>query len=289
MKAHGWARPNRVSILLIKVESFQSEEIDMYKDLENKVAVITGGSKGIGNAIAERFGQEGMSVVINYNSDEKGAQEAADNVKAQGGQAVIVKADISTEEGNQALLDAAIEHFGKLDVWVNNAGMEIKAPLTEMTLEDWNKVISIDQTGVFLGARTAIKYFTENDHQGNIINMSSVHQQIPWPTFASYAAAKGGVKLFTETIAMEYANKNIRVNSIGPGAINTPINAKKFADKVQYDKTVSLVPMDRIGKPEEVAAGAAWLASDQSSYVTGITLFIDGGMTLYPGFKNGEG
>ncbi|KRN30200.1 glucose-1-dehydrogenase [Weissella halotolerans DSM 20190] len=125
MKAHGWARPNRVSILLIKVESFQSEEIDMYKDLENKVAVITGGSKGIGNAIAERFGQEGMSVVINYNSDEKGAQEAADNVKAQGGQAVIVKADISTEEGNQALLDAAIEHFGKLDVWVNNAGMEI--------------------------------------------------------------------------------------------------------------------------------------------------------------------
>lgn len=261
----------------------------MYTDLKNKVAVITGGSKGIGNAIANRFGQEQMAVVINYNSDQKGAQKAADLVVENGGQAVIVKANIATESGNKALLQAALDHFGKLDVWVNNAGMEIKAPTHELSLDDWNKVVSIDQTGVFLGSKTALAYFKGHGQKGNIINMSSVHEQIPWPTFASYAAAKGGVKLFTQTIAMEYAKDGIRVNAIGPGAINTPINAEKFADQEQYDQTVSMVPMNRIGTPEEVAAGAAWLASSESSYVTGITLFIDGGMTLYPAFKDGQG
>lgn len=261
----------------------------MYKDLNNKVAVITGGSKGIGTAISERFGKEHMSVVINYNSDAKGAQAAADKVIKNGGKAVIVQANVATEEGNELLLKAALDNFGDLDVWVNNAGMETKSPTHELSLEDWNKVISIDQTGVFLGSKTALNYFESKNKKGNIINMSSVHEQIPWPTFSSYAAAKGGVKMFTKTIAMEYAKDGIRVNAIGPGAINTPINAKKFADKEQYDQTVSMVPMDRIGKPEEVAAGAAWLASDESSYVTGVTLFIDGGMTLYPAFMNGQG
>jgi len=261
----------------------------MYQDLNGKVAVITGGSKGIGSAISKRFGQEKMKVVINYNSDPVGAQQAADAVKAAGGQAVIVQANIATEAGVKALLTAALTNFGDLDVWVNNAGMEIKSPTHEVTLADWNKVTAIDQTGVFLGSRTALAYFKKQDKPGNIINMSSVHERIPWPTFASYAAAKGSVKLFTQTIAMEYAQANIRVNAIGPGAINTPINAKKFADPKQYDQTVKMVPMNRIGTPEEVAAGAAWLASSESSYVTGITLFIDGGMTLYPAFENGEG
>ena len=261
----------------------------MYKDLNKKVAVITGGSKGIGTAISKRFGQEHMSVVINYNSDSKGAQEAADEVEQNGGQAVIIQANVATEEGNASLLQAAIDNFGDLDIWVNNAGMETKAPTHELSLEDWNRVIAVDQTGVFLGSKTALNYFKKQNKAGNIINMSSVHEQIPWPTFSSYAAAKGGVKMFTKTIAMEYAKDNIRVNAIGPGAINTPINAKKFADKEQYDQTVSMVPMNRIGKPEEVAAGAAWLASSESSYVTGVTLFIDGGMTLYPAFMNGQG
>ncbi|MDT6952923.1 glucose-1-dehydrogenase [Companilactobacillus alimentarius] len=261
----------------------------MYKDLNKKVAVITGGSKGIGTAISKRFGQEHMSVVINYNSDSKGAQEAADEVEQNGGQAVIVQANVATEEGNASLLQAAIDNFGDLDIWVNNAGMETKAPTHELSLEDWNRVIAVDQTGVFLGSKTALNYFKKQNKAGNIINMSSVHEQIPWPTFSSYAAAKGGVKMFTKTIAMEYAKDNIRVNAIGPGAINTPINAKKFADKEQYDQTVSMVPMNRIGKPEEVAAGAAWLASSESIYVTGVTLFIDGGMTLYPAFMNGQG
>ncbi|WP_338754963.1 SDR family oxidoreductase [Lactiplantibacillus plantarum] len=246
----------------------------MYEDLNGKVAVITGGSKGIGSAIAKRFGEEKMKVVINYNSDPAGAQKAADTVKAA---------------GVDALLAAAVDHFGDLDVWVNNAGMEIKSPTHEVSLDDWNKVTAIDQTGVFLGSRTALAYFKAHQKPGNIINMSSVHERIPWPTFASYAAAKGSVKLFTQTIAMEYAQDNIRVNAIGPGAINTPINAEKFADQQQYDQTVNMVPMNRIGTPEEVAAGAAWLASSESSYVTGITLFIDGGMTLYPAFKDGQG
>lgn len=261
----------------------------MYSDLAHKVAVVTGGSKGIGSAIAQRFGAEHMAVVINYHSDEKGAQKVAAQVKAAGGQAVSVQADVATESGVTDLLETAVNQFGGLDVWVNNAGMEIQVPTHELSLADWNKVMAIDQNGVFLGAKTAITYFKRQGKPGNIINLSSVHEQIPWPTFASYAAAKGGVKLFTQTIAMEYARDNIRVNSIGPGAINTPINAKKFADQTQYDQTVSMVPMNRIGKPAEVAAGAAWLASSESSYVTGITLFIDGGMTLYPAFKDGQG
>ncbi|MFT8337645.1 glucose-1-dehydrogenase [Schleiferilactobacillus harbinensis] len=261
----------------------------MYKDLKNKVAVVTGGSKGIGRAVAERFGKEQMRVVVNYNSDAQQAAEAVQAIEAQGGQAVSVHGDVSSEAGVQGLLDAAVQQFGRLDVWVNNAGMEIKSPTHELSLADWNKVITINETGVFLGAKAALNYFKAHHQSGNIINMSSVHEQIPWPTFASYAAAKGGVKLFTQTIAMEYAKDGIRVNGIGPGAINTPINADKFADKAQYDQTVAMVPMNRIGKPEEVAAGAAWLASAESSYVTGITLFIDGGMTLYPAFKDGQG
>ncbi|RRK11355.1 SDR family oxidoreductase [Lactiplantibacillus garii] len=261
----------------------------MYQDLKGKTAVVTGSSKGIGYAIAVRFGQEKMNVVINYHSDPEGATQAAADVIKAGGQAVAVHADISTETGNQALLQSALDHFGDLDVWVNNAGMETKKPTHEMSLAEWNRVVSIDETGVFLGTRTALAYFKQRGKAGNIINMSSVHERIPWPTFASYAAAKGGVKLFTETVAMEYAPDNIRVNAIGPGAINTPINAKKFADPQQYDATVKMIPMARIGKPEEVAAAAAWLASTESSYVSGITLFVDGGMTLYPAFKDGRG
>lgn len=264
--------------------------IDMlYKDLANKVAIITGGSKGIGNAIAKRFGQEKMKVVINYNSDKAGADKAVSEIEQAGGQGVAVQADIASEEGVQKLLDAALDNYGDLDVWINNAGMENQHPTNELSLKDWQRVIDVNLTGVFLGSKAALNYFLKKNKKGNIINMSSVHEQIPWPTFAHYAASKGGVKLFTETIAMEYADKGIRVNSIGPGAINTPINAKKFADPKQLKTTTGMIPMNRIGKPEEVAAAAAWLASDESSYVTGITMFVDGGMTLYPAFRGGQG
>ncbi|KRL56918.1 glucose-1-dehydrogenase [Furfurilactobacillus rossiae] len=261
----------------------------MYSDLKNKVAVVTGGSKGIGQAIAKRFGEEHMSVVINYRSDKTGADEAVKLIEENGGHAVAVQADISEEDGATALLNAALNNFGTLDVWVNNAGMENRVATNEMPLSDWQRVLNINLTGVFLGSRAALDYFVKNDKKGNIINMSSVHEQIPWPGFAHYAASKGGVKLFNETIAMEYANRGVRVNAIGPGAINTPINAAKFADPQQMKDTLEMVPMKRIGDPEDVAAAAAWLASDQSSYVTGVTLFVDGGMTLYPSFQNGKG
>ncbi|MCF6166253.1 Glucose 1-dehydrogenase [Furfurilactobacillus rossiae] len=261
----------------------------MYSDLKNKVAVVTGGSKGIGQAIAKRFGEEHMSVVINYRSDKTGADEAVKLIEENGGHAVAVQADISEEDGATALLNAALNNFGTLDVWVNNAGMENRVSTNEMPLSDWQRVLNINLTGVFLGSRAALDYFVKNDKKGNIINMSSVHEQIPWPGFAHYAASKGGVKLFNETIAMEYANRGVRVNAIGPGAINTPINAAKFADPQQMKDTLEMVPMKRIGDPEDVAAAAAWLASDQSSYVTGVTLFVDGGMTLYPSFQNGKG
>ncbi|MCH3904275.1 MAG: glucose-1-dehydrogenase [Lactobacillus sp.] len=261
----------------------------VYQELKNRVAVVTGGSKGIGTAIATRFGQEGMKVVINYHSDQAGAEAAAQAVKDAGGEAAIVQADISDEAGAQKLLQTALDNFGDLDVWVNNAGMENQVATKDMTLENWQRVLNVNLTGVFLGTKVALNYFTSHDKPGNIINMSSVHEQIPWPTFAHYAASKGGVKLFTQTVAMEYAKQKIRVNAIGPGAINTPINAKKFADPEQLKTTTDMVPMGRIGEPSEVGAAAAWLASDESSYVTGITLFVDGGMTLYPSFQGGRG
>lgn len=261
----------------------------MFTDLQNKVAVITGGSKGLGNAIAKRFGKEGMNVVVNYHSDAAGAQNAVASVIAAGGKAVAVQADIATEAGNQKLLTTALEHFGDVDVWVNNAGMENPHNTHELSLADWQRVIDVNLTGVFLGAKTALAYFVNKHKPSNIINMSSVHEQIPWPTFAHYAASKGGVKLFTQTIAMEYAPQNIRVNAIGPGAINTPINAEKFADPQQLQTTIDMISMQRIDNPVEVAAAAAWLASTESSYVTGIALMVDGGMVLYPAFQGDKG
>ncbi|MGB7365722.1 glucose-1-dehydrogenase [Carnobacterium jeotgali] len=261
----------------------------MYNDLKGKVAVVTGGSKGIGNAIARRLSEEKMKVVINYHSDKKGAEETVADLKKIGGEAVAVQADVSSEEGIQALLDAAVSNFGELDLWINNAGMENQVPTHELTLEDWNKVIDVNLTGVFLGSKAALNHFLEHDKKGNIINLSSVHERIPWPTFAHYSASKAGVKGFNETIALEYAHKGIRVNSIAPGAINTPINAEKFEDEKQKAATLKMIPLNYIGKPEEVAAAAAWLASNESSYVTGITLFVDGGMSLYPSFEKGEG
>lgn len=261
----------------------------MYKELIQKVAVITSGSKGIGTAISERLGQEGMNVVVNYNSDKKGALEAAEKVEEAGGRSAIIQADVGSEEGVQKMIDFAISTFGGIDLWINNAGMENQHATHELSLEDWERVISVNLTGVFLGTKAALNHFLEKNKAGSIINISSVHEKIPWPTFAHYAASKGGVKQFTETVAMEYADKNIRINNIGPGAINTPINAAKFADPEKLANTVKMVPMKRIGDPKEVAAAAAWLASDESSYVTGVTLFVDGGMTLYPSFQGGQG
>lgn len=261
----------------------------MYKDLEGKVVVITGASKGLGKAMAIRFGEEKAKVVVNYRSTKKDLDEIVRKIKACGGDAITVQADISKEEDVKRLIKETVEAFGTLDVMINNAGMENEVPSHELSLEDWNKVISTNLTGCFLGSREAIKYMIDHQIKGSVINMSSVHEQIPWPHFVHYAASKGGVKLMSETLALEYAPKGIRVNNICPGAINTPINEEKFNDPKAKQQVLDLIPMGYIGKPEEVAACAVWLASKEASYVTGLSLFVDGGMTQYPGFQAGKG
>lgn len=261
----------------------------MYKDLEGKVVVITGASKGLGKAMAIRFGEEKAKVVVNYRSTKKDLDEIVQKIKACGGDAITVQADISKEEDVKRLIKETVEAFGTLDVMINNAGMENEVPSHELSLEDWNKVISTNLTGCFLGSREAIKYMIDHQIKGSVINMSSVHEQIPWPHFVHYAASKGGVKLMSETLALEYAPKGIRVNNICPGAINTPINEEKFNDPKAKQQVLDLIPMGYIGKPEEVAACAVWLASKEASYVTGLSLFVDGGMTQYPGFQAGKG
>lgn len=261
----------------------------MYKDLENKVVVITGAATGLGKAMAERFGREKAKVVVNYHSDNHEVDEIIENIKAAGGDAAAIKGDVTKEEDIKNMISFAVETFGSLDVMVNNAGIENEVPSEKLSLEDWNKVMDVNLTGIFLGSRDAIAYMLEENVKGCVINMSSVHDRIPWPHFAHYAASKGGVKMLTETLALEYAPKGIRVNNISPGAIDTPINAEKFADPKAKKEVEALIPMGYIGKPEEIAACAAWLASSESSYVTGLTLYADGGMTKYPGFQAGKG
>jgi len=261
----------------------------MYSDLAGKVVVITGSATGLGRAMGVRFAKEKAKVVINYRSRESEAHDVLEEIKKVGGEAIAVKGDVTVESDVVNLIQSAVKEFGTLDVMINNAGIENAVPSHEMPLEDWNKVINTNLTGAFLGSREAIKYFVENDIKGSVINMSSVHEKIPWPLFVHYAASKGGIKLMTETLALEYAPKGIRVNNIGPGAINTPINAEKFADPKKRADVESMIPMGYIGKPEEIAAVATWLASSEASYVTGITLFADGGMTLYPSFQAGRG
>ncbi|MGG1486337.1 SDR family oxidoreductase [Peribacillus castrilensis] len=261
----------------------------MYTDLEGKVVVITGSSTGLGKAMAIRFAKEKAKVVVNYRTKSEEADSVMEEIKTNGGEAIAVKGDVTVEEDVINLVQSAIKNFGKLDIFINNAGIENPVPSHEMPLSDWNRVIDTNLTGNFLGCREAIKYFVENDIKGNVINMSSVHEMIPWPLFVHYAASKGGVKLLTETLALEYAPKGIRVNSIGPGAIATPINADKHENPEKKKDLESMIPMGYIGKPEEIAAVAAWLASSESSYVTGITLFADGGMTKYPSFQAGRG
>ncbi|MEX6700710.1 SDR family oxidoreductase [Peribacillus frigoritolerans] len=261
----------------------------MYTDLEGKVVVITGSSTGLGKAMAIRFAKEKAKVVVNYRTKSEEADSVMEEIKTNGGEAIAVKGDVTVEEDVINLVQSAIKNFGKLDIFINNAGIENPVPSHEMPLSDWNRVINTNLTGNFLGCREAIKYFVENGIKGNVINMSSVHEMIPWPLFVHYAASKGGVKLLTETLALEYAPKGIRVNSIGPGAIATPINVDKLEDPEKKKDLESMIPMGYIGKPEEIAAVAAWLASSESSYVTGITLFADGGMTKYPSFQAGRG
>lgn len=261
----------------------------MYPDLKGKVVVITGASTGLGKAMALRFGQEGSKVVVNYFKEDSAVKKLIDEIKHSGGDAVAIQGDVTKEEDVKRIIRETVSHFGRLDIMINNAGIENEVPSEQLSLKDWDRVIATNLTGAFLGCREAIDYMVENNIQGSIINMSSVHEVIPWPHFAHYAASKGGIKLMSETLALEFAPKGIRVNCIGPGAIDTPINAEKFSDPELKKGVEELIPMGYIGKPEQIAAVAVWLASNEASYVTGITIYADGGMTKYPSFQAGRG
>ncbi|QHA94143.1 glucose-1-dehydrogenase [Bacillus sp. N1-1] len=261
----------------------------MYKELNGKVAIVTGAASGLGKAIAIRFGEERMKVVVNYLSKEDEAEKVVAAIKRAGGESIAVQADVSKEDQVEHLIATAHKHFGTLDVMMNNAGIQKEIPSHKMTLDDWNQVISVNLSGTFLGSTKAINYMIEHQIKGSIINMSSVHEVVPWPHFVHYASSKGGMKMLTQTLALEYAPYGIRVNNIGPGAINTPINEEKFSDPKTKKDVLSMIPMKEIGEPAQIASIAAFLASDEASYVTGITLFADGGMKLYPAFQAGRG
>ncbi|MFZ6010639.1 MAG: SDR family oxidoreductase [Bacteroidota bacterium] len=263
------------------------------KKLNGQVALITGASSGIGAGVAKAMAREGASVAINYSSSPEKAEKVLAEIKAEGGDGFIVKADVSRESDVTQMFHQILKRYSTLDILVNNAGLQNDAKFHELSLEQWNHVIGINLTGQFLCAREAIKEFLRrgvvpgrSKAAGKIICMSSVHEVIPWAGHANYAASKGGVMMLMKSIAQEYAPMKIRVNSIGPGAIRTPINHAAWQTPESYDNLLKLIPAKRIGEAEDIGGAAVWLASDDSDYVNGITLFVDGGMLLYPGFED---
>jgi glucose 1-dehydrogenase len=257
-------------------------------------ALVTGASSGIGRAIAMSLADAGADVVINYVSGMDKAVELANEIKARGTRAIAIKADVGDEMQVQAMFKQAIAEFGTLDILVNNAGLQQDAPFHELSLAQWNRVINVNLTGQFLCSREAVREFMRRGVKpevscaaGKIICVSSVHEVIPWAGHVNYAASKGGVMLMMKSIAQEVAPLRIRVNSICPGAIRTPINMEAWDTPEHYNALMKLIPYKRIGEVEDIGRAAVWLASDYSDYVHGTSLFIDGGMTLYPGFETG--
>lgn len=264
------------------------------KSLVGQKALVTGASSGIGRSIAIALAEAGADVLINYSSSEDKAREAAAAAGQHGTEIMLHKADVSSESQVLGMYDAMLKNFGTIDILVNNAGLQADAPFDELTLDQWNKVIGINLTGQFLCARSAVKEFKRRGivpsvsaSAGKIICVSSVHEVIPWAGHVNYAASKGGVMLMMKSIAQEVAPLRIRVNSISPGAIRTPINTEAWGTEEAYNALLTLIPAKRIGEASEIGNAAVWLASDFADYVTGISLFVDGGMTLYPGFEGG--
>ena len=263
------------------------------KRLQDKVAVVTGSSSGIGEGIALAMGQEGAKVVINYHSNESQADALKKRIEEAGSQAVVVQADVSNPDDVERLFKTAMTTFGTVDILVNNAGIQRDASFLEMSLEDWNKVISTNLTGHFLCAQAAAREFVKRKVQpeerkaaGHIIFISSVHDIIPWAGHVNYATAKGGVQMLMKTLAQELAPNKIRVNGISPGAIKTDINRSVWENEEGQTGMLSLIPYGRIGEPEDIAKVAVWLATDEADYITGTTIYVDGGMTLYPAFSD---
>ena len=267
---------------------------DPLKPLKNQKALVTGANSGIGEACALALGAAGADVLVNYVSHPEEADRVVKSLEKSGRRALAVRADVSREDEVQAMFAQMLKEFGTIDILVNNAGLQRDARFHEMTLEQWNTVISINLTSQFLCAREAVREFLRrgvvpevSSAAGKIICMSSVHEVIPWGGHVNYAASKGGVMLLMKSMAQELAPKKIRVNSIAPGAIKTPINRAAWETPEAEAELLKLIPEGRVGVPEDIARTAVWLASDASDYVTGTTLFVDGGMTLYPGFATG--
>ena len=247
--------------------------------LTNKVAIITGSSKGIGKGIAVRFAQEGAKVVINSRSEGNETAEALQEVDAQGGEGVVIPADVSQTDELKNLIAATVKHFGKVDVLVNNAGVEKSTPFVEVTEEDYDFVLNVNLKGAFFATQLMARHLIETSRPGSIIMISSVHEDLPFPNFAPYCASKGGMRMLTRTLAIELAEHGIRVNGVAPGAIATPMNKSLTENPEKLKKVLGNIPLKRLGQPEDVAGVAAFLASDDSAYVTGSTYFVDGGLT----------
>src|SRR4051812_35529917 len=262
--------------------------------LDGQPALVTGANSGIGKAVALGLAAAGADVVVNYVSDPAAAEEVAHSIEATGRRAIAIKADVSDEDEVKAMFARATDHFGTLHIAVSNAGLQRDAAFHEITLEQWNTVMSVNLTGQFLCAREAVREFRRRGVDdavsaaaGKLVFMSSVHQEIPWAGHANYAASKGGVMQLMRSVAQEVAPFAIRANAIAPGAIRTPINRTAWETPQAYRELMTLVPYKRIGEPDDIAHTVNWLVSDAADYVTGATLFVDGGMMLYPGFATG--
>ncbi len=264
------------------------------KLLVGQKALVTGANSGIGEAVAIGLARAGADVVVNYVTNPDAAQKVVEAIEAEGTKGLAIEADVSKEAEVEAMFKTAIEAFGTLDILVANAGLQRDSSLVDMTLAQWNTVIGINLTGQFLCAREIVKEFLRRGVRkevsvaaGKIICMSSVHEVIPWAGHVNYASSKGGINMMMKSLAQELAPHRIRVNAIGPGAIRTPINTSAWNTPEAYADLMKLVPYRRIGEPEDIANVAVFLASDMADYINGITLFVDGGMTCYPGFATG--
>ena len=265
-----------------------------HKPLQDQVALITGASSGIGAGVAKALARAGAHVAVNHPGTSEQAENVVAEIKAEGGNAIPLQADVSSEEQVRSMYADLFREYGTIDILVANAGLQRDSALVDMTLAQWQFVLNVNLTGQFLCAREAAREFIRRgvDPQrsiaaGKIICMSSVHEVIPWAGHCNYAASKGGVMLMMKSMAQELAPHRIRVNSIGPGAIKTPINRSAWETPQAEAELLKLIPYERVGEPDDIARAAVWLASDESDYVTGTTLFVDGGMTLYPGFATG--
>jgi len=264
------------------------------KTLVGQHAIVTGANSGIGRAIALALGHAGADVVVNYVSREEEAIKVAEEIRRCGAQAIPIRADVGNEADVKAMFARALDVFGTLDIVVNNAGLQKDARFEDLTVEAWDLVMNVNLKGQFLCAREAVRVFKRqgvrrdvSSAAGKILCVSSVHDVIPWAGHVNYAASKGGVMMMMKSIAQEVAPDRIRVNSIAPGAVRTPINMEAWDSREAYNDLMRLIPYKRIGEPVEIGRAAVWLASDDSDYINGATIYVDGGMTLYPGFETG--